>query len=147
MLDVPQDVPVYRILTGSFYGPNDHLYVEDDVIAWEGEPNEEMEPLNALAKEAQKVFFKKLDDCAREHAERLGKPFTGRLKSLDAIVAQATSDARRIELVRGDGGLPLMGGVKADAPAIKKIVPGEARTIKNPAKAVVSRSKPKTITA
>lgn len=110
---IPQDRPVYRILNvAGFFGPDDHLYPEGAVIAFQDEPNEDMEPLNQLAKEALENYLNKLDDFARAVAKKNGRQFSGRPRTLDGIIAVASEDARRVSLVKGDGGVPLMSGEK-----------------------------------
>ncbi len=83
--------PAYRILSSTgFYGPDDHLYGEGAEIYFDGEPNEEMEPLNELARLKLVQFIEKLETESRTIAEKLGKPFHGRPRSLDGGLQLAT---------------------------------------------------------
>ena len=119
---IPQDRPAYRILSpNGFFGPDDHLYVEGDCIVFEDEPNEDMEPLNDVAREKLKVYLQKLDDLGREAAAKAGRAYAGRARSLDEALATAREDARRIQLVEGDGGRPLMGAKKRGRPRVERI--------------------------
>jgi hypothetical protein len=100
MLNLPKDRAAYRILS-SFFGPDDHLYGEGDCIVFDGEPNEEMEPLNEMAQERLNRFYEKLDGFAKAVAAKNGRSFAGRSRSLDEAVSLASQDARR--------NVPLMG--------------------------------------
>lgn len=117
---IPDDRPAYRILS-SFFGPNDHLYTEGDTVLFDGEPNDDMEPLNLPAKKAMEAFFKKQEDCAKKAAEKAGREYTGRPKSLDEAITLASMDARRVQLTEGDGGVPLMGGKKRSAGSVERV--------------------------
>lgn len=87
--------PAYRVLDPSgFYGDDDHLYPEGDEIYFDGEPNEQMEPLNAAASERLLKYLTTLDDLAKQKAEKLGQPFVGRPRSLDGAIAIATKEMR-----------------------------------------------------
>lgn len=108
---VSPDRAAYRILAvNGWYGPNDHLYREGDTVYYEGEPNEEMEPLNDLARKALDAFYAKVDAGAREFSTKLGRAYRPRIRLEDRLRA-ATAGGRRIQLVAGDGGIPLMKGV------------------------------------
>lgn len=105
--------PAYRILaTNGFFGPDDHLYREGDEIYFDGEPNEEMEPLNELAKIRLNQFIEKLETQSKEIAFKLGRPFSGRPRGIDGGYALAT------ELQRT--GMAVM-GVKKDVTNIDKV--------------------------
>jgi len=100
--------PAYRILSpNGFYGPNDHLFAENDEIYFDGEPNEEMEPLNDAAHERLSAYLEKLDNLGREAAAKAGKTYTGRPRNLDGALALATA------VVRAD--MALMGAKKDNA--------------------------------
>ena len=116
------DRPAYRILAeAGFFGPDCHLYKRGDAIYFDDEPNEEMEPLNELAQKAHRAYFEKLDQGAAEAAAKNGRVFVGRARTLDEKVAFATADAKRISLVEGDGGVPLMKGKPTNAGAIAAV--------------------------
>lgn len=107
---IPSDRPAYRVLSEKgFFGPDCHLYEEGDCLVLDGEPNEEMEPLNELARAEMQKLFNKLDNLAREVAAKNGRAFTERPRDLEGAVAIATMDAKRVQLREGDGGVPLMG--------------------------------------
>ena len=112
----------YRILAErGFFGPDDHLYAEGSEIYFEGEPNEDMEPLNEPARKALSKYFDKLEASARKIAERAGIEYAGRPKSLEDKIALASAESRQVQTVKGGEGVPLMGGTKPDAPAIGMI--------------------------
>jgi hypothetical protein len=125
-MQIPNDRPAYEILsTSGFHGPDQHLYQEGDYIVFDGIPNEEMRPLNELARKKLEEYSAYLDAHAKKAAEKLGKEFTGRSRSFDANIAQAreAEQARQIQLIKGGPGVPLMGGKDPNAPAIGKIEP------------------------
>jgi len=87
--------PAYRILAvEGFFGPDDHLYRAGECIYFDDEPNEEMEPLNGLAKEKLNGHLEKLDDLAREWAAKTNRPFVGRPRSFDGALELATQVQR-----------------------------------------------------
>lgn len=88
--------PAYRVLDpNGFYSDNDTLYAEGDEIYFDGEPNDQMEPLNEVAKECLKTYLTKLDDEAREAAVKLGRPYNGRPRNLDGALELATALQRQ----------------------------------------------------
>lgn len=90
---IPTDRPAYRILAiAGFFGPDDHLYGEGECIVYDGEPNEEMEPLNILAEQKMIALKEKLDEFARKAAEKAGRPFVGRPRDLDGALILARKD-------------------------------------------------------
>lgn len=96
------DLPCYRILdVNGFYGDDDHLYPMDSVIYFEGEPNEEMEPVNELARLKLVAYLDKLDARGHEVAEKLGKTFVARPRNLDGAIELATSIARQTMPIMG----------------------------------------------
>lgn len=113
---ISESVPTYRQLDPKgFFAPNAELILEGDAFEFDGTPNENMEALNEPAKKKLTGYLKGLEDSARAVAEKNGRFFSGRPKSLDVMVAEATADARRVELRPGDGGIPLMSkGITSD---------------------------------
>ena len=94
--------PAYRILSvAGFFGPDDVLHKEGEEIYYDGEPNEEMEPLNDAAKERMEQYLNRLDDLAREVAEKTGKMFSARPRNLDGGLAMATAVARSEVAIMG----------------------------------------------
>ena len=115
--------PAYRILaTAGFNGPDDHLYPEGQIIYYDEEPNLEFEPMNTKAHEAMSAYIDKLDALGRAAAEKAGRSYTGLPRTLDDAVQIASQDARRVQLVQGDGGVPLMGGRKNGPAKVEAIV-------------------------
>lgn len=88
--------PAYRILsTHGFYGPDDNLWPEGAELYFDGEPNEEMEPLNAVAETKLRLYLERLDALGREAAAKSGKAFAGRARSLDGALEIATALQRQ----------------------------------------------------
>ena len=79
-----------------------------------------MEALNEPARERLRALYTKLDELGREAADKNGRKFAGRPRSIEAALAEATQDARRVQLIAGDGGVPIM-GTRATAATIEKI--------------------------
>ncbi len=104
---IPQDVPCYRILKQCFL--DDVMYFEGDIVTWTEEPNAEMEPLNDFAREASDAFFDKVEAYAREFADANKKRFIPVRRPFGDERRLSTADARRVELIKGDGGVPVMG--------------------------------------
>lgn len=112
---ISQERPAYKILSEKgFFGPDDHLYVFGEQIYFDGEPNEDMEPLNGLAREAMEEHLTKLDELGRVAAEKAGRAYAGRARSLEAALAQATEDARRVQSISNPTGVPLMKSSKKE---------------------------------
>lgn len=125
---IREDRAAFRVLSvAGFYGPDDHLYPEGSVIYYDEEPNLEFEPMNGRAHAALNAYIDKLDGLGRAAAEKAGRAYTGLPRTLDDAVRIASQDARRVQLVEGDGGVPLMGGRKNGPAKIEKIV-DEAET-------------------
>lgn len=94
-MTISNETPQYRILAvHGFFGPDDHLYELDSEIWFEGEPNEEMEPLNEAARVRIHQFLEKLDAQAKVAAEKLNKPFIERPRNLDGALVLATAIER-----------------------------------------------------
>lgn len=114
-LVIPEDVPVYR-LRSAFFGPDDCLYAEGDVIVLEDEPNQEMIPLNKLAKKNMKAYLEKLDDDGRKVAEKLGRNFVSIADAHENAMALEKEESKRVTLLNGKPkGVPLMGADKKNA--------------------------------
>jgi len=120
-LVIPQDRPVYRIGEGNFFGPDDHLYTEGNVVAWDDEPNEEMEPLNDLARDKMIAYLAKLDAAGRKVAEKIGVGYTSKEDFFKNAQLLAKEDAKKVQLINGQPEVNLMGGKKRGRPRIEKI--------------------------
>lgn len=104
MAIISNDRPAYRIRAEhGFFGPDGHLYEEGSALYFDGEPNEEMEALNDLARENLKTLWAKLDECAAEVAKKTGKAFV-RPKSFEEAVmlAGAVEKARNTPVMRAE---------------------------------------------
>lgn len=117
---IPQDRPVYRILQGKFFGPDDTLYEEGSFVVWKDEPNLEMEPMNELAQENMIVFLKKLDTDGRKVAEKTGKAWNSLADAHANAYALAQQDSKSFEVLNKPKQVPLM-GAKKSIDSIEKI--------------------------
>ena len=118
------DRAAYRIMDPKGFYADDFLYQQGSVIYWDGIPNEQMEPLNELARIALTEYIDDLELKAMAVAEKTGRPYTPRHRGTEGAVAIATLDSRRPELVRGDGGIPLM-GAKPRGPKKSAVIEAE----------------------
>lgn len=127
---ISETIPTYRQLDANgFFCPDGYLILENEAFEWDEEPNEQMEALNEPARQKLLALYKKLDAGAEAKARKEGRVFTGRARDLDVLVAEATADARRVELRPGDGGIPLMSAkLKSDA-HVKKVTLEEAQPV------------------
>lgn len=121
---IPDDVPVYRIKEGKFFGPNDHLYEENDVIEFHGEPNLEMEPMNPLAKDKMREFLAKLDAEGRQAAVKAGRAYHGFLDAFEGKEAARTIAAEKgIRKLSQKESVPVLGQQKENIMVTKKLEP------------------------
>lgn len=92
----------YRVLDpAGFFSDNDSLYPEGEEIYFDGEPNEQLEPLNQVAKDRLIAYLNKLDTQAREAAAKLGRPYQGRPRTLDGALELATALQRNNVSIMG----------------------------------------------
>lgn len=97
----------YRVLaTSGFFSDDDTLYTVDGngdpaEIYFDGEPNEELEPLNDLARQRLTAYLDKLDRTGREAAEKAGRPYVGRARNLDGALELATAIQRNQMSIMG----------------------------------------------
>jgi len=109
---IPTDRPVYRVLDEKgFFGPDDTLHREGEVIVLWDEPNMEMEPLNEMAKERFEKAATKLELSGREVANFNGRYFAPTATKED-MIDNATSDARRVRSLSNPDGKAIMGAKK-----------------------------------
>lgn len=93
----------YRVLDpAGFYSDNDSLYPEGDEIYFDGEPNEQLEPLNELAKTRIHTYLEKLDALAKAAAEKLNRPYAGRPRTIDGAIELATEIQRSGMAIMGN---------------------------------------------
>ena len=94
--------PAYRVLEpAGFFSDNDTLYQEGDEIYFDGEPNEQLEPLNEVARTKLVAYIEKLDAQAKVAAEKLNRPFIARPRNFDGAVELATALARNSMSIMG----------------------------------------------
>ena len=122
---IPDDVPVYRIKEGKFFGVdenmNDRLYEEGSIIAWNEEPNLEMEPLNEMAFDAMKAYVDKLDKYGKAAAEKAGKSYISLADAFDNAYALANQEGKRVTLLNGPREVPIMGAKRRGRKSAKSI--------------------------
>lgn len=118
---IPQDRPVYRILAGKGVFLDDIMFFEGDIVIWDEEPNKEMEPLNDLAKAATNKFFDDREELARAHSLSKGTKYIPGRRPIEEERALITAESRRVELIKGDGGIPVMGARKRGRPRAEKL--------------------------
>lgn len=111
-LIIPQDRPVYRIKEGKFFGPDDCLYNEGEVIEFDDEPNTEMEPLNGLAQEKMRQYLEKLDIEGKKVAEKNGKAYTSLADAFENAREQMSNDTKKVRSLTAKEQVPLMGAKK-----------------------------------
>lgn len=99
---IPQDKPVFRILDEhGFFGPDDTLHVEGSLIVLHDCPNENMEPMNELARVSMESYLDELEESAKKVAETHGRHFAGRPRSKEDMISNASEDARRKVSIMG----------------------------------------------
>lgn len=125
---IPQHRPFYRIKAGGFFGPDDTLYRENDIIGWDGEPNQEMEPLNEKAQDKMMTYLKKLDKYGREAAEKAGKAYNSLADAHDNAFALAQKESKMVERINGPKQVPLM-GAKKQAGSVETVEVGKQPSV------------------
>ncbi len=119
---ISENIPTYRQLDpNGFFCEAGYLILEGEAFEYDGEPNPQMEALNDPALEKLKKYYAKLDAGARAVAQANGRAYSRQSNDLSDMVAEATADARRVQLRSGDGGVPLMGGTNSDI-TVKKVI-------------------------
>ena len=132
--EIPDHRPFYKVLAGKFFGPDDTLYQEGDIVGWDDEPNLEMKPLNKLAREKMEVFLKKLDKFGREVAEKAGKSYTSLADAHANSYALAQQEGKRVEVLNRPAQVPLMGANKKSGLVEKVEIEQEAPIMGSPGK-------------
>lgn len=122
---IPQDRPVYRILQGKFFGPDDTLYEEGSFVIWKDEPNLEMEPMNELAQDNMLKFLEKLDAAGRKVAEQTGKSWNNLADAHANAYALAQQESKSFEVLNAPKQVPLM-GAKKNVSSIEEIKVNQA---------------------
>ena len=123
---IREDRPAYRIIDERGFFCDDNLWPNGSIVYYSEEPNEQMEPLNELAREAMMVYLTKLDGFAKEVALKDGKRFVSRAKNLEDAMADLRDRAKAPELKQGDGGTPILSGKrKNSAPKAQSVLASE----------------------
>jgi len=116
---ISQDRAAYRILKECFL--DDIMFFPGQLVYWDEEPNKEMQPMNGMAKKASNAFF---DKCEREGQKKAAKNsmrYVPLRRPVEEDRALANADLRRVEIVKGDGGVPVMGARKRGRPKAEAI--------------------------
>lgn len=108
---IPQEAPVYR-LKAPIFAADDCLYAEGAILQTEDEPNQEMEPLNDLARQRMRDYLAKLDAYGKEVAEKTGKSYAGLVDAFEQAHTLAKKEGKRVSLIGGQEATPLMGAKK-----------------------------------
>lgn len=116
---VRQDRPAYRILKECFL--DDVMYFEGQMIYWDEEPNKEMEPLNSLAEEAINAFFDSREELAKQKSAANGMKYIPLRRPISEDRERNNTESRRPEIVKGDGGVPVLGARKRGQPKAEVI--------------------------
>jgi len=116
---VRQDRPAYRILKECFL--DDVMYFEGQMIYWDEEPNKEMEPLNDLAQKAIDKFFDDREELAKQKSAANGMKYIPLRRPVSEDRERNTAEARRPEIIKGDGGVPVLGARKHGRPKAERI--------------------------
>jgi hypothetical protein len=103
---------VYRIKEGKFFGPDDTLYAAGSYVIWKGEPNMEMEPMNAMAHNNMLAYTKKIDEFGREVAAKTGKAWNSLADAHANAYALAQKESKTFEPLNANKQIPLMGAKK-----------------------------------
>ena len=119
MPNVRQDRPAYRILKMCFL--DDRACFEGELVYWDEEPNKEMEPLNDLAKKATNAFFDSREELAKAHSAAKGNKYIPLRRPIEEERDFNSAEARRVEIIKGDGGVPVMGARKKGRPKVESI--------------------------
>lgn len=128
--------PAYRVLAvAGFFGPDDHLYELDSEIYFDGEPNEELEPLNESARDKMMTYLERLDELGRQAAAKVGKAYAGRPRTIDGALELATAVQRSETAVMGH-----LNKNKGDS-GIEQIEDRQIPEVGNPAKRKAGRPK------
>lgn len=140
---IPQDVPVYRVKNDKgFFGPDDHLYKEGEMIVFLDTPNPEFEPLNDLARQKMKEYLEFLDEKGMEAAAKAGKSYISLADAFENSYELARQDGQRVRSISAAPSVPLM-GAKKKVDSIRTVAPeGEAPIMGNGALSVSKNAAP-----
>jgi hypothetical protein len=116
---VSNERPAYRILKECFL--DDVMFFPDQLVYWDEEPNKEMEPLNDLAKAATKAFFDSREELAKQASAVKGTRYIPLRRPVEEERELNTAESRRVEIIKGDGGVPVMGARKRGRPKVERI--------------------------
>lgn len=116
---IPEDVPVY-LLESDYFSPDDEHLKEGTLITLEDAPNQQMKPMNALARERMEQYLTKLDAFALKKSDKDGSPFHSALEEYKNrnIVRH---DGRRVGVLGEKKMVPMMGEKKRGRPRVNKI--------------------------
>lgn len=131
-IEIPQDVPVYKVMDEKGFHADDELFPQDAIIPWEGGLNPQLWPMNELAHVAMQEYLEYLDNCGREKAKQDKVAY---MPLMDAYKRRKADEERELEAphrtrdlrtkdLRAKKQIPLM-QAKKDGPRTKDISKGE----------------------
>jgi len=121
---IPDDRPVYRINdNGPFFGPDDTLYKEGEIIAWAGQPSLCMDPLNGMARDETRKYLQMLDNLGRAAAEKVGRSYSGMSQALDNALEMERLSAKQVQVIGGADQKAVLGRPRKKGPRVEVIAP------------------------
>lgn len=117
--NIREDRPAYRILKMCFL--DDRACFEGELVYWDEEPNKEMEPLNELARQATRAFFDNREELGKQASLAKGMRYIPLRRPVEEDRELNSSEARRVEIIKGDGGVPVMGARKRGRSKVEKV--------------------------
>lgn len=94
---IDPDRAAYRVTEKrGFFDETDRLWEKGSMIYWEGEPSIGFEPLNDKAEDAMRTYLQKLDDYAKEVAEKKGTGYASQVNAFEATRRLRELDDRSV---------------------------------------------------
>lgn len=72
---VKQDRPAYGVINNGFYDHKDRFRQPGSMLYYDGEPNQNLYPLNKMAYDKMQAFLDKLDELGEEVAKKNKKTY------------------------------------------------------------------------
>jgi hypothetical protein len=73
---IKQDRAAYEVINDGFYDPKDKFKFPGALIYFDGEPNQNLFPLNKMANDKMNMFIHKLNQLGEDFAKKNKKGFT-----------------------------------------------------------------------
>ncbi|MDE2233451.1 MAG: hypothetical protein KGJ90_05070 [Patescibacteria group bacterium] len=128
-MTISATVPTYRQLDPSgFFCPDGYLIEEGKAFEFDGEPNTQMEALNEPARKKLVTYYAKLDEGLSKLTDEQRHTYSE--AQYQPKIGEATADARKASLIKGDGGIPLLGGTQTSGKSkIKEVKLPESEAV------------------